>query len=105
MTTQTLKNDRENLVHLIERVPDKFILQIKGYIERIHEEIDYDAKEEERKYQSMTLDEIKAEIATLEAKHGTTPNAETIAAMQEAEAGIGEEITLDGLRAEINAFR
>jgi hypothetical protein len=94
MTTQTLKGDRENLVHLIERLPDKFILQIKGYIERIREEIDYDAEEEERQYQSMTLDEVKAEIAALEAKYGTTPNAETIAAMKEAEAGLGEKITL-----------
>jgi hypothetical protein len=44
MITQTLKGDRENLVHLIERLPDRFILQIKGYIERIREEDDLKAE-------------------------------------------------------------
>jgi hypothetical protein len=86
MTTQTLQAERKNVVSLVERLPDKFILQVKGYIERIHEEeIIREAEEEERKYQNMTLDEIDAEIAALETKYGATPNATTIAAIREVE--------------------
>ena len=96
---------RENIVYLVEQLPDKFILQIKGYIERIYEEeILRDAEEEERRYQSMTLDDIKAEIAELKAKYGTTPNAATIAAMKEAEADLGEEITIEELKSQLHAY-
>jgi hypothetical protein len=53
----------------------------------------------------MTLDEIKAEIAALENKYGTTSNAETIAAMKEVAAGLGEPTTLEEIKAECDAFR
>jgi hypothetical protein len=66
------------------------IFQIKGYIERINEE---------------SLEKIDAEIAALETEYGTTPNAETIAAMEEARAGLDETITLEQIRAECNALR
>lgn len=103
--TERANAERGNLIHVSEQLPDRAILQIKGYAEQVCEEnILHEAEEEERRYQSMTLDEIKAEIAALEAKYGTTPNAETIAAMKEAEAGLGEEITLEELKAEINAL-
>ena len=106
MAFQTVKTDRENIVYLVEQLPDKFILQIKGYIERIYEEeTSREAKEEECRYQSMSLDDIKAEITNLKAKYGTTPNAATIAAMKEAEADLGEEITIDELKAQLHAYR
>ena len=107
MAVQTMnKTDRENLVSRVVNLPDKFMLQVKGYLERIEEEILREkADEEERRYQNMTVEEIHAEIAVLEKKYGTTPNAETIAAMKEAEAGLGEEITIDQLKAQINAYR
>ena len=68
-------------------------------------EIIAETYEEEQRFQSMTLEEIDAEIAALEAKYGTTPNAETIAAMKEAEAGLAEPVTLDEIRARCNAIR
>ena len=46
---------------------------------------------------------IEAEIAALEEKYGTTPNAKTIAAMQEAAAGGGDVVTIDEIMAELNA--
>ena len=45
------------------------------------------------------------EIAALEAKFGTTPNAETNAAMEEARSGHDEPVTLEQIRAECNALR
>jgi Mn-dependent DtxR family transcriptional regulator len=45
------------------------------------------------------------EIAALEAKYGTTPNAETIAAMEEARANLDSPITLEEIQAECNALR
>ena len=107
MTVQVMnKADRESLISRVENLPDKFMLQVKGYLERIEDEIlREEAEEEERRYQKMTVEEVHAEIAALEEKYGTTPNAETIAAMKEAEAGHGEEITIDQLKAQINAFR
>jgi hypothetical protein len=54
--------------------------------------------------ETIDVTAIKQEIAALEAKYGTTPNAETIAAMKEARAGHGEPITLEELRAECNAL-
>ena len=38
MTIQTLEADRKNLVSLVERLPDKLVLQAKEYIERINNE-------------------------------------------------------------------
>jgi hypothetical protein len=54
--------------------------------------------------ETVDIPAMKQEIAALEAKYGTTPNAETIAAMKEARAGRGEPITLEELRAECNAL-
>ncbi|MDR1621545.1 MAG: hypothetical protein LBS00_04140 [Synergistaceae bacterium] len=86
----TAMAERQEVYQAIEHLSDKAIAQIKGYIDRIREE---------------ELENIKAEIAALEAKYGTTPNAETVAAMMEAEAGIGESVTLEQIQAECNAFR
>ena len=106
MTVQTLiAADRENLVSLVENLPDRLILQVKGYIERLREEeILREAEEEERRYQAMSLEEIDAEIANLEARYGTTPNAKTIAAMKEVEDGLVEEITIEELKAQLHAY-
>ena len=77
---------------------------LEAGIERIREEeMLREAEEKERRYQSMTLEEIDAEIAALRAKYGTTPNARTIAAMEEAEAGGGEVTTIEEIMAELNA--
>ncbi|MDR1916609.1 MAG: hypothetical protein LBQ58_08560 [Synergistaceae bacterium] len=54
--------------------------------------------------ETIDIPAIKQEIAALEAKYGTAPNAETIAAMKEARAGHGEPMTLEELRAECNAL-
>jgi hypothetical protein len=70
MTTATA--ERQEVYRIIEELSDRALLLIKGYAERVREE---------------DLESIKAEIAALEAKYGTTPNAETIAAMEEARAG------------------
>jgi hypothetical protein len=105
MSVQTLnKADRENLISRIESLPDKFMLQMKGFMESIEEEMELEAEEEERRYQSMTLGEIEAEVAALKVKYGTTPNAETIAAFKEIENGLTEKITIDELKAELNAL-
>lgn len=90
MVTQTARIavDKKDLIQTIELLSDRAILQAKGYIERLHEE-------------EMELKEIDAEIARLRAIHGTTPNAETIAAMKEAKAGLVEPVTLDEIRARL----
>ena len=82
--------ERQELSRIIEHQPDSAILQIKSYVDHIREEEE--------------LKNIDAEIAVLEAKYGTTPNAATIAAMKEAEEGIGELVTLEQIRAECNAL-
>jgi hypothetical protein len=92
-------------MHIIEHLSDRAVQQIKGYAERIREEeLEREAEEEERRYQNMTDDDIIGEIAELKAKYGDTPNTETIAAMRDAEAGIGKKITIKELKAEISAF-
>ena len=94
MITQTeeIIADKKDLIHTIELLSDKAILQAKGYIQRLREE-------------EMELEEIDAEIARLRAKYGTIPNAETIAAMKDAEDGLVEPVTLDEIRARCNAIR
>jgi hypothetical protein len=77
MTAATL--GRQELLQMIEHLSDSAIFQVRGYIERVREE---------------ELKNIDAEIAALEARYGTTPNAATTAAMKEAEAGLGELVTL-----------
>jgi len=94
MATQTAEiiTDKKNILQTIELLSDRAVHQAKGYIERLYQE-------------EMELKEIDAEIARLRAIHGTTPNAETIAAMKEAEAGIGERVTLAQIKAECDALR
>jgi hypothetical protein len=108
MPTQTADfiAEKNDLIQTIELLSAREILRVKGYIERIREdEILREAEEEERKYQIMTVDEVKAEIAALKTKYGTTPNAETIAAMKEVAAGLGEPTTLQEIKAECDALR
>lgn len=45
-----------------------------------------------------------AEIKELEATYGTTPNAETIAAMKELESGTVEAISFEEFKAQIDAL-
>jgi hypothetical protein len=88
-TTERIATERESLMHVIKQLPDGAILQIKGYIDRVREEEE--------------LRVIEAEITALEAKYGTTPNAETIAAIEELRAGKGERVTIEQIMAELNA--
>ena len=107
MQTQTTEfiADKKDLIQAIELLSAREILRVKGYIERIREdEILSKAEEEERKYQNMTVDEVEVEIAALKSKYGTTPNAETIAAMKEVAAGLGEPTTLEEIKAECDAL-
>ena len=101
MVTQTAGTvaDKKDLIETIEFLSDRAILQAKGYIERLREE------EMELAAQEMTLEEIDAEIAELKIRYGTTTNTVTIAAMKEAEAGIGEPTTLEQIKAECDALR
>ena len=66
--TETVEDrkDLAQIMELLSDLSDKTISRVKGYIECLREE------------------EIDAEIAALKAKHGTTPNAETQAAIDEA---------------------
>jgi hypothetical protein len=88
MTTTIAKiaatTEIQALLGNISRLPEEAIRQLADYAENLVR---------------------KQEIAALEAKYGTTPNAETIAAMREAEAGIGELVTLEQIQAECNALR
>jgi hypothetical protein len=95
------------------RDPDKIIERLdqieRGEAEnpqKLSEEtLERKAEEEERRYQNMTLEEIKTEIAALEVKYGTTPNAETAAAIEELRTGKGERVTIDQIMAELHAER
>ncbi len=82
------KAHKTELIQIIDLLSDKATLQVKGYAERLREE---------------EQEEIDAEIAELEAKYGTTPNAETREALAELRAGKGEEVTIDQIIAELNA--
>jgi hypothetical protein len=80
MTTQTA--ERQEVIRLIEGLSD----------DGVHKLVDY--------VKSLAGD---AEIAALEAKYGTTPNAETLAAIKELEDGGGEVVTIEQIMAELNA--
>jgi hypothetical protein len=88
--TTTATAERQEVHQAIERLSNKAIVQIKGYIDRVREE-------------ELELENIKAEIAALEAKYGTTPNAETVEAIEELRAGKGERVTIAQIMAELNA--
>ncbi|MDR3333088.1 MAG: hypothetical protein LBT08_10720 [Synergistaceae bacterium] len=82
MATHTI--NRQEIHQTIDALPDTVMGKLAEYVLWLTEE---------------------QEIAELEAKYGTTPNAETIAAMKDAEAGIGESVTLEEIRARCNALR
>ena len=99
MLTQTAEfvTDKKDLIQTIELLSAREILRVKGYVERIREE------EEERRCQNMTVGDIKTEIATLEAKYGTTPNAETREAIAELRAGQGKKFSsVEALMADLH---
>jgi hypothetical protein len=52
----------------------------------------------------LSPEEADAQIAALEARYGTMPNAETILAMSEAAAGLVEPVTLEEIRARCGAI-
>jgi hypothetical protein len=106
MLTQTADfiADKQDLIQTIDLLSAREILRVKGYIERIREdEILRESEEKERRYQSMSVEEIHAEIDALHEKYGTTPNAETREAMAELRAGKGEKVTIAQIMAELNA--
>ena len=62
MLTQTAEfiADKRDLMQTIDLLSAREILRVKGYIERMREEeMERDAEEEERRYQSMTVGEVK----------------------------------------------
>ena len=89
MAVQTLDINKKSLVSLVEQLPDKLILKVTEYIK---EEMEREAAEEERRYQSMSVEEIHAEIDALHEKYGMTPNARTIAAIKEVEDGLTKKL-------------
>jgi hypothetical protein len=72
----------QEILRGISALPNESIPKLADYVKQLAEE---------------------AEIAALEAKYGMTPNAETIAAIEELEAGAGEVVTIDEIMAELNA--
>jgi hypothetical protein len=84
MTTQTVTTERRTLIETINTLPDAAILKLADYVKWLEEE---------------------AEIAALKAKYGTTPNAETIAAIEECRRGESTPMTLEEIRAECEALR
>jgi hypothetical protein len=83
MTTQTVSTERRELHQAVDTLPDAAIPKLADYVKWLEEE---------------------AEIAALKAKYGTTPNAETIAAMKELDECGGEATTIDEIMAELNAI-
>jgi uncharacterized protein (DUF1697 family) len=76
--TATTATEKQNIHKIIDSLSDDRIIKLA---------------EQAR----LLIDE--QEIAELEAKYGTTPNAETIAAMKELDDGGGEAVTMDELKA------
>jgi hypothetical protein len=84
MATQTVTTERQDIHQIIDALSDD---AVKKLIEQA----------------KLLRDE--QEIAALEAKYGTTPNAETIAAIEECRRGESTPITLEEIRAECEALR
>jgi hypothetical protein len=82
MSAQTVTTERQDLRQIINTLSDDRIILLAEHAKTLSEE---------------------QEIAALEAKYGTTPNAETIAAMRELDEGGGEITTIDEIMAELNA--
>ncbi|GHV32066.1 hypothetical protein FACS1894167_14930 [Synergistales bacterium] len=80
-TAGSISAERQDLHRLIDVLPDRAIYKITGYIERMREEDDAE------------FEAIGAEIAALEAKYGTTPNAKLRASIEELRAGGGIEFS------------
>jgi hypothetical protein len=95
MTTQTVEISTtaaiQGVLRDISMLSDSGIQRLAEYVKRLVEEQETEA--------------IKTEIAALEAKYGTTPNAETIAAMEEGLRGGGIPMTLEEIQAECEALR
>jgi hypothetical protein len=83
MSTPTVTTQRQDIHQIIDTLSDDRILKLAEQAKLLIEE---------------------QEIAALEAKYGTTPNAETIAAMEDARNGIAAPITLDEIKARCNAI-
>jgi ERCC4-related helicase len=94
MDTQTVKISTaatiQGVLHDISILSDNGIQRLANYAKRLVEEQEADA--------------MRAEIAALKDKYGTTPNAETIAAIEEARAGLDEPTTLEEILAECHAL-
>jgi hypothetical protein len=88
MSTQMLEtptiSTMQEILRGISALPNESIPKLADYVKWLAEE---------------------AEIAALEAKYGTTPNAETIAAIEECRKGGGIPMTLEEIRAECEALR
>ena len=84
MNTQTVATERRKLHRAVDALPNESIPKLADYVKWLAEE---------------------AEIAALEAKYGTTPNAETVAAIEECRRGEGTPMTLEEIRAECEALR
>jgi hypothetical protein len=72
----------QNLLRDMSELSDEGMQKLAQYAQRLREE---------------------QEIAELKARFGTTPNAETVAAMKEADEGRGEVTTIEEITAELNA--
>jgi hypothetical protein len=88
MTTATVEmtvpGTIQSLLHDMSELSDEGIQKLAEYVKWLLEE---------------------QEIAALKAKSGATPNAETIAAMEEARSGLDSPITIEEIQAECNALR
>ncbi|MDR0648336.1 MAG: hypothetical protein LBF92_03270 [Synergistaceae bacterium] len=72
MNTSTVTTERQDIHKIIDTLSDDAIKKLIGQAKLLRDE---------------------QEVAALKAKYGTTPNAETVAAMMEAESGGGEEFS------------
>jgi hypothetical protein len=72
MSTTTVTTERQDIHKIIDTLSDSAVKKLIEHAKLLRDE---------------------QEIAALNAKYGTTPNAETIAAMMEAESGGGEEFS------------
>jgi hypothetical protein len=88
MSAQTVETNAistlQEILRDISMLPNESIPKLADYVKWLSEE---------------------AEIAALEAQYGTTPNTETIAAIEECRKGETIPMTLEEIRAECEALR
>jgi hypothetical protein len=83
---------RGNLLPIIDTLSAASLRKLSDYAEDLREE------DEEAEFEA-----VKAEIAALEAKYGTTPNEETLAAIAELRNGEWKEFSsIEELMADLN---